>query len=96
MKIEGNRPNPEASATRLDGLRADRSARAGRQGGSEGDRVELSADAELVGSAMKAAEQAPVVRQDVVDRARQKLLAGEIGTDVERLADRLIDNMLGR
>jgi anti-sigma28 factor (negative regulator of flagellin synthesis) len=67
-----------------------------RQVGGEGDRVELSADAQLVGSALVAAERAPAIRQDAVDRARQKLLNGEIGADVERLAERLIDHMLDR
>jgi hypothetical protein len=57
--------------------------------------VELSSDAQLVTSAVKAAEGAPAIRQDAVERARQKLMAGEIGDPV-KLADRLIDHLLER
>ena len=58
------------------------------------DRAEISPDAQLIGAAMRAAEEAPAVRADVVQRARQMWAAGEVGTDLERLADRLIDHLL--
>lgn len=97
MKIEGNRPNHEASATqRLDGIRNGRSGQAATAGGRQGDRVQLSPDAALAQSALQAAGQTPAIRQDVVERARKALDAGQIGNDPERLADRLIDQMLGR
>jgi flagellar biosynthesis anti-sigma factor FlgM len=97
MKIQGNSPNQEASATtRLEQTKSERQAKAGRQGDAGSDRVELSSDAQLASSAVRAAHNAPVIRQDVVERARQKLLAGEIGQDPLKLADRLIDHLLER
>ncbi len=94
MKIEGNRPNAEASAAKVESVKAERMAKAGRGAAAGGDRVELSSDAQLVSSAVKAAEAAPAVRDEAIERARQKLLAGEIGNDLNRLADRLIDHLL--
>ena len=97
MKIQGNSPNHESAATtRTDQVKTDRQASAGRTASSGSDRVELSSDAQLVANAVKAAENAPAIRQDVVDRARQKLMAGEIGRDPLALADRLIDHLLER
>ncbi len=99
MKIQGNSPNHEsaaAAAARLEATRTDRQGRPQRHGAQGGDRVELSTDAQLVGQAVKAVESAPAIRQDVVERARQKLMAGEIGGDSLKLADRLIDHLLER
>jgi flagellar biosynthesis anti-sigma factor FlgM len=58
------------------------------------DRVQVSGDAALAAAARRAADEAPNVRQDLVEKMRAKLSAGEIGNDAERLADRLIDHML--
>ena len=102
MKIEGNRPDQvagsnEASASQnVDRLQLNRGDRAERGEDKGGDRVELSSDARLMNSAVRAAERSPEVRQDVIERARQKLAAGEIGRDVEKLADRIIDSLLSR
>jgi hypothetical protein len=73
------------------------SAHADRAAGAEpGDDVGLSPDAQLLGSAVRAAGQTPDIRPDVVERARRKLAAGEVGRDVVRLADRMIDTFLAR
>jgi flagellar biosynthesis anti-sigma factor FlgM len=99
MKIQGNSPNHDtaaAAAARLEATRADRQARTERRGAEGGDRVDVSTDAQLVGQAVKAVENAPAIRHDVVERARQKLMAGEIGGDSLKLADRLIDHLLER
>jgi flagellar biosynthesis anti-sigma factor FlgM len=97
MKIQGNSPNHETSAaTRLEQVRTDRQGRGARPGAPGGDRVELSADVQLVTQAVKAADSTPVIRQDVVERARQKLMAGQVGSDPMKLADRLIDHLLER
>lgn len=97
MKIQGNSPNHEsAAAARLEQVKSDRQASAGRTADTGKDRVELSSDAQLVTSAVKAADSAPAIRQDAVERARQKLMAGEIGRDPLALADRLIDHLLER
>jgi len=97
MKIQGNSPNQESSATtRLEQTRPERQGKADRSGDAGSDRVELSSDAQFASSAVRAATNAPAIRQDVVERARQKLLAGEIGQDPLKLADRLIDHLLER
>jgi flagellar biosynthesis anti-sigma factor FlgM len=97
MKIEGTRPNLESvAAQRTDrtgtGRVKDAPAGVPEQGT---DRVQVSQDAALAAAAKRAADQAPDLRQDLVERMRAKLAAGEIGTDPERLADRLIDHLLG-
>jgi flagellar biosynthesis anti-sigma factor FlgM len=100
MKVEGNRPDQltrsdaaqqAQQAERTQAGRADR----GRAGEVGGDRVEVSGDARLMNSALQEASKAPAIRQDVVERARQKLAAGEVGNDPLRLADRMIDGLLG-
>lgn len=97
MKIQGNSPNHEASATtRLEQARQERQGKTERSGDAGTDRVELSSDAQLASSAVRAATDAPSIRHDVVERARQKLVAGEIGRDALKLADRLIDHLLER
>lgn len=64
------------------------------KGESEDDAVGLSADLRLFQAAMDAAAEAPAIRQEVVERARARLAAEEIGWDPERLADYLIDSAL--
>jgi flagellar biosynthesis anti-sigma factor FlgM len=97
MKIQGNSPNHETSAaSRLEQTRTERQGRTGRQGDKGEDRVELSSDAQLVTQAVKTAGDAPAIRQDAVARARQKLMAGQVGSDSLKLADRLIDHLLTR
>ena len=69
---------------------------AGGQGPSvstSSDRAQISPDAAFIGAAIRAAEDAPAVRADVVQRAKQMLAAGELGNDLGRLADRLIDHL---
>jgi len=97
MKIEATRPNLESEATSQTGRVGTGRARDAQSGSTTqvSDRVELSGDAALAAAARRAAEQAPDIRQDLVDRMRAKLEAGEIGNDPERLADRMIDHLLG-
>jgi anti-sigma28 factor (negative regulator of flagellin synthesis) len=58
------------------------------------DRIDVSSDALLLNSAVRAAQEAPEIRPAVVERARMKMLSGDLGHDADRLADRLIDHML--
>ena len=99
MKIEGNRQAPamsDAEATRrLDEARKAERTAVERQTGKS-DRVEVSKDAQLVTTAIKAAQDAPAIRQDAVDRAREALQKGEVGNDSQKLADKLIDTLLNR
>jgi flagellar biosynthesis anti-sigma factor FlgM len=101
IKIDGNRAPGDAEATRKAGTAAmpDRSS-AGRSTGGRvattGDRVEVSKDGQLMTSALKAAAEAPSIRHDVVERMRKLLDAGELGADTDKVADALIDRLLGR
>jgi negative regulator of flagellin synthesis FlgM len=96
MKIEGNRPRIDTTAAgEAEKVAADR--RTGKVGGAQAsscDSVEVSADAKLLSQAMKAAQDSPDIRVDVVERMREKLAAGTVGNDSGRLADRLIDDLL--
>lgn len=107
MKIDGTRPEQLANAGQANP--ATQAAQAAerlqqqqrleqqpRSGEGRGDRVELSADGKLVDTAVKAASRVPDVRQDVVERVRARYEAGEVGKDLFRLADKMIDHLLSR
>ena len=97
MKIDGNRPNPEAVTTtagRRDPVGPDRPHGAWRRCASRPRAG--SSDAQLATEAAAAVANAPDVRQDRVDQARQALAAGQVGHDVVRLADKMIDSLLGK
>jgi negative regulator of flagellin synthesis FlgM len=96
MKIEGSTPNLESvAAQRSDRINADRAKQSyGASTTQDTDRVQVSDSAALAASAMKAANETPDIRKDVVEQMRAKLAAGDVGADAERLADRMIDHML--
>jgi flagellar biosynthesis anti-sigma factor FlgM len=106
MKIDGTRPEgpvnadqagPAAQAQAAERLEQQRRLEQdARTPTARNDRVELSADARLADSAVRAASRVPDVRQDVVERVRAKLEAGEVGKDLFRLADRMIDSLITR
>jgi flagellar biosynthesis anti-sigma factor FlgM len=97
MKIDGNRPNPEAvTTTRVDTPQGERQGRVAQNDTSQGDRVHVSSDGQLATAAAAAAASAPDVRQDKVEQARKALQAGTVGADAVRLADKMIDSMLGK
>lgn len=92
MKIQGERPDeiaatPSVGQTR--GARTDAAPSAGTT-----DRINVSSDARLLNHAVRAAHDAPEIRMDLVDRARQLLASGQLGADVDRLADKMIDHMM--
>jgi len=97
MKIHGDRPDGIAHTGNAanDRVRAGRSDQGTSSEAASGDRVRVSEDARLLNEALKAA--AATVEESSesrVERARQKLAAGELGKDSERLADKLIDHLL--
>lgn len=96
MKIESNNPGPENLAARkLERAQAEATQDAVAQGGKQpGDRVELSSDAALAQAAVKAIDETPDVRADLVERMKKALAAGEVGKDAQALADKMIDSML--
>ena len=97
MKIDGNRLTPDIDSTRrAEQTRQAEKTSAERTAAAKTDRVEVSKDAQLVAAALKAANDAPAVRQDVVDKMRKLMESGELGKDSGKLADRLIDHLLNK
>jgi len=100
MKIDGNRQTQDTEAaeaakrTALD--QAVKRSGTDKTSAASKDRVEVSADAKLLAAATDAAQKTPAVRTELVERMKQKLNAGEIGNDSGRLADRMIDDLLGK
>jgi flagellar biosynthesis anti-sigma factor FlgM len=96
MKIHGDRPDGIAQTghTASERVRTGRSEPGTPSDASSGDSVRVSEDARLLNEAMKAASAASESTDARVERARQKLEAGELGQDAERLADKLIDYLL--
>ena len=100
MKIDGNRQTQDTEAaeaakrTALD--QAVKRSGTDKAAATSKDRVEVSADAQLLAAATDAAQKTPAVRTELVERMKQKLDAGEIGNDSGRLADRMIDDLLGK
>jgi negative regulator of flagellin synthesis FlgM len=96
MKIQAERPDDLAQAsqagTERNRVRNEATPTSDRK--SANDRVDVSPDAQLLNNAVKAANDAPEIRADVVAAAKQKLLSGELGADADRLASRMIDHML--
>lgn len=96
MKIEAGRPNTEGvGAQRVEQQNVDRAAKGGRQADTGADSVRLSSDAQLATEAAREAAAAPAIRQDKVEAARKALDAGRVGNDPARLADKMIDSLLG-
>jgi flagellar biosynthesis anti-sigma factor FlgM len=100
MKIDLNRQTQDTQAadaakkTALD--QAVKRTATDKVATTSGDRVEVSADAQLLSTALDAAQKAPEVRTELVEKMKQKLNNGEIGNDSGRLADRMIDDLLGK
>lgn len=97
MKIESNRAGLETNRT--DSTDAAASTAAGRAGRSStatagADQVQVSSGVQLADAAVKAAINAPDIREAEVERARALLESGKLGADVHRLADVLIDRAL--
>jgi flagellar biosynthesis anti-sigma factor FlgM len=97
MKIAGNNANLDPAALqRLERAAADGTRQAHGAKAGSADRVDVSPDAALANEAAKAASDVPEVRQDLVDRMRALLDAGQLGSDADALADSLIDSLLGQ
>lgn len=98
MKINQNRADLDTVGTvRQEPVRDERATAAERATTDKAtDQVRVSTTSQLAAAAASAAEQAPDVRPDVVERARKLLASGELGRDAERLADALIDNAIDK
>ncbi|MGE3957536.1 MAG: hypothetical protein AB7H96_12520 [Vicinamibacterales bacterium] len=94
MKIEGNRPNVDAS------LAAQDTARIGGNQGKEqstraaGDAFTVSPELALANKAIDSASEPMAIRPEAVARGRALLDGGRLGSDAQALADVLITRML--
>ena len=91
MRIDGQQPPADAEAARR--LESARQA-ADRPAGPAQARA-ASGDAQLVSTAVQAAQDAPDVRPEAVERGRRALESGTLGADADRLAQRIVDALLG-
>jgi flagellar biosynthesis anti-sigma factor FlgM len=96
MKIDNNRSGLDSLGTvKTEGTDAASSSQAARaEKARRGDQVAVSSGAQLAGAAVRAAEDAPDIRPEAVERAKALLEAGRIGDDPLKLADALIDRAL--
>ncbi|MEO7271552.1 MAG: flagellar biosynthesis anti-sigma factor FlgM [Vicinamibacterales bacterium] len=94
MKIDGNRPGLDhAALQRLEKAATESAKQATTKQAHSGDTVQVSADATLAHNAVKAANETPDVRADLVEKMRALLASGELGHDAGAIADSLIDSM---
>lgn len=98
IRIDGQRLPGDADLTRrLESAKSTElssGSPAAQAAGQPSDRVEVSTEAHLVAAAMQAANDAPAVRPEAVERARLALENGTLAQDTTRLADRIIDALL--
>jgi len=95
MKVDQNSlpPTPERLGPSTTVTSGDaRPSVSGPQSG--GDAVRVSGDAQLAATAATRAADLDDVRPDVVARAKEALAKGEVGADLDRLANRIIDGLL--
>jgi anti-sigma28 factor (negative regulator of flagellin synthesis) len=64
-----------------------------RAGAAAADAVSLSGDLRLADEAVRAAAVSGNVRPAAVEAARALLASGQLGADLDRLADRMIDSL---
>lgn len=93
MKIDGAGQQP-TGAQQVDASHDTPRERETRGARDASDRLDLSGEAAVLATAMRAAERFPDVRHALVERMQQKLANGEVGQDSARLADRMIDVLL--
>jgi flagellar biosynthesis anti-sigma factor FlgM len=97
MKIDNHRTQLDAAlqADRTDGVKRGETDAAGRAGARGGDAVTLSSTAQLAARAVAASSPSEDVRLDEVARGKKLLASGALGQDAERLADVLLERILG-
>lgn len=94
MKVDTTASHQSTAPQEVDPNRDKESARAQRSVQNGNDRVDLSTEASLLAEALRVAEGIPDVRQDLVEQMQQRFARGEVGDDVMRLADAMIDRLL--
>jgi flagellar biosynthesis anti-sigma factor FlgM len=94
MKIQGERPDEITATPTVSSNRGVRADAPGTAPEPTTDRIEVSSDARFLSTAVQAANNAPEIRTELVERAKALMASGELGSNVERLADRMIDHMM--
>lgn len=97
MKIEHKAPGTSPARTEEAARTAETATPTPRPAAGSpgsGDRFTLSADAQIVQSAIAQAGNQPDIRDTLVNRMRELLDRGELGNDASRLADAMIDRWL--
>lgn len=93
MKIEHPGANSSLRATKP--VEAEAVRHEGPAAAPVRDRVRLSTDLELVNAAVsKAMSPEPDVRPEAVARGKALVASGELGADLEALADRIMDTLV--
>ena len=92
MKIENPRLEVTAPAS-ADAIDSGRSTSKPTNPVGSADTVQLSDDLRLATQAINAIATPPDVRPDAVARGRALLASGDLGTDAQALADRMLDAM---
>lgn len=96
MKIENQRADLERAGAARTEATTTKPANTARPGATDGpDQVRVSSGAQLASTAASAAERTSDVRPEVVERAKAAMARGDVGNNPERLADALIDRVLG-
>ena len=96
MRIQGYRPEDVAGAGQTQGTQGAERAQQGTSGAANAAASRGADRARLVSTALREASKTPNIRPEVVERAKAKLAAGEVGNDAYRLADRMIDSLMSR
>lgn len=94
IRIDGSKSTHDTEATRrLES--AQKGSQAGAAGKpAEADRLEVSNTAQLLAAALQAANDAPAVRPDAIERGQQLLQSGRLGSDAHALAEAIVNRLI--
>ena len=94
MRIDNQRTPENTPAARLDAVTGKAPGIASAPPSAPADTAQISGDVALATRAMTAAQSASDVRPDVVARATALLQNGQVGQDLDHLANTMIDSLL--
>jgi hypothetical protein len=94
IRIDGNQSTHDTEATRRPESAQKESPAAGPGKAAEGDRLEVSGTAQLLAAALQSANDAPALRPEAIERARELLRSGELGKDTQALAEAIVGRLI--
>jgi len=94
MKIEGQRAELAPEVKSAETVSAAPRPATAPVPAPDTDRMQLSADAQLLARATQAARDLPDIRPEVVAEMREAIATGETGFDPLELADKMLDDLL--